>query len=348
MSNGRSESLPVLADLTSPPKFGLSKLYRWCDYIELRCLVHQDKRFSRDFLSESLDENRDTNADEATSYELSEDQDDSDYDIAGLNYEGSAVVKDLEEGHAAFCFKHLRWRSTTFGESWPFTIDEHAQEIRLKSNLTDAHKFYLSLLLSGSLAYVPQKRWRELTGLFERASTHVMKHLMPVGAEVHAFGAAESTRYRGHLFDRLTTLAKDVSGHFNLKKHHFANNDSGDSGLDIVAWHDLGDGRPGIPIAFAQCGCTATGWPDKMLQASPARLAGHLTTLHDWSTYYFTPLDLATENENKLDWQHLSDFGKAIVVDRLRFMRLSEKYGIEKPELTATDYISEAMALNQN
>lgn len=344
-----SDPIPaVLKDLTSPPNIGVSKLYRWCDYVELRCLVHQDKRFSRDALAESLDENRDTSVAKVDEEDPTENKDEIDEEIIDLSSDDGAAVKDYEEGHAAFCFKHLRWRSTTFGESWPFSIDEHAQEISLKSNLTDVHKFYLSLLLSGSLAYIPQKRWKGITGLFENASTQIMKHLMPAGAEVHSFGAAESTRYTGHLFDRLTALTQDVNGHFNLKKHHFADNDSGDGGLDIVAWHNLGDGRVGMPIAFAQCGCTATGWPDKMLQASPARLAGHLNTLHDWATYYFTPLDLATENDNKLDWQYLSDFSKAIVIDRLRFMRLSTSYNIPKEEITATNYITEAMELNQN
>lgn len=338
----------VLTNLASPPKAGRNKLYRWCDYIELRCITHQDKKFSRDSLAESLEENHDNDADDSLNDVSGDDPEGAEIEeVATTDSDETAKAKDKQEAHAAFCFKHLRWRSMVFGEQWPFVVDEHAQEISLKADLTETHKFYLSLLLSASLKYIPQKRWREITGLFEQASTEVMKRLMPQGAQVHAFGAAESTRYTGHLHDRLTALAKDINGHFFLKKSHFDANDSGDGGLDIVAWHDLGDGRVGMPIAFAQCGCTAEGWPDKMLQASPAHLAGQLVTHHAWSTYYFMPLDLSTETDGKLDWQFLSNFSAAIVIDRLRFMRISEVYKIAQHPITALTYVTEAIAINE-
>ncbi len=329
---------PVLKNLTSPPKAGRHELYRWCDYIELRCITHIDQRFSRDALAEAIEEHADTDADDPLN-ESAEDDEPED------NTDDRAAANDAHEQHAAFCFKHLRWREQVFAEHWPFTLDEHAIEIRVKENLTEIHRFYLSLLLSASLSYVPKKRWRGLTGLFEQASTEIMKQLMPKGAEVHPFGAAETTRYTGHLFDRLTKLTKDVRGSLDLKKAHFAGHDSGDGGLDIVAWHGLGDTRKGIPIAFAQCGCTASGWPDKMLQASPARLGGHLNTLHKWGTYYFMPLDLSTEIDGTMDWQMFHDFGEAIVIDRLRFIRLATDYDIPAAPVTAHDHVDEARSL---
>ncbi len=330
---------PVLKELGYPPKAGKHELYRWCDYIELRCMTHVDKRFSRDSLSEALEENHDADADDPLD-DTGENEDE--FSSSRLD----TAEKDKHEQHAAFCFKHLRWRATVFGDNWPFTLDEHATEIKLKQTLTEIHRFYLSLLLSSSLGFTPKKRWRGLTGLFEQASIEIMKRLMPQGAEVHAFGAAETTRYTGHLFDRLTKLTEDVRGTLDLKKAHFATHDTGDGGLDIVAWHGLGDDRKGIPIAFAQCGCTASGWPNKMLEASPARLGGHLCTLHGWATYYFMPLDLSTEIDNAMDWQMFSDFGSAIVIDRLRFIRLTENYTIPPAAITALAYINEATALN--
>lgn len=339
----------VLNNLTSPPKVGSNKLYRWCDYIELRCVTHIDKRFSRDSLSEAIEESKDIDKDDSLSDTSDESLDapEGDDEGDGEAPDDTSAEKDRHEEHSAFCFKHLRWRAVAFGDAWPFEIDEHAQEIRLRAALTTEHRFYLSLLLSASLSYVPRKKWRDLTGLFERASIEIITHLMPRGAEVHAFGAAETKRYTGHLFDRLTTLARDVNGHLLVKKQHFDPHDSGDSGLDIVAWHDLGDGREGMPIAFAQCGCTAEGWPDKMLQASPMRLGGTLTTRAEWSTYYFMPLDLSIESADKMDWQYLSDFSKAIVIDRLRFMRLSANYAISKESLTADRCVDEALAFSE-
>lgn len=332
---------PVLKNLTIPPNASQHELYRWCDYIELRCLTHMDKRFSRDAFVESLSENAEISSDEPE-----EDIEDSDTAAVIGSDDDTTATNDKHEQHSDSCFKHLRWRERVFGEYWPFTLDEHAKEIGIKPVLTEIHQFYISLLLSASLSYVPKGRWRGLTGLFEQASTEIMKHLMPRGSEIHPFGAANTTRYTGHLFDRLTKLAEDVRGHLNLKKIHFAPRDSGDSGLDIVAWHGLGDDRKGIPIAFAQCGCTASGWPDKMLQASPARLGGHLKTLHEWAAYYFMPLDLSIDDAGSMDWQMLSDFSSAIVIDRLRFIRLTESYKIPPAAITATAYVNEAAALN--
>lgn len=335
-----SSSNPVLTNLTAPPKARRHELYRWCDYIELRCLTHIDQRFSRDALAEAIDESVDTDSDVPLNDPAGDDEPDQ-TDAA----EDGAEKNDRQEQHAAFCFKHLRWREKVFDAHWPFNIDEHAREICVKDDLTEPQRFYLSLLLSASLSYVPKTRWPVLTGLFEQASTEILKHLMPRGAEVHAFGAAQTTRYTGHLFDRLTKLTNDVRGSLDLKKTHFAEHDSGDGGLDIVAWHNLGDERKGMPIAFAQCGCTASGWPDKMLQASPARLGGHLCTLHEWATYYFMPLDLSTEIDDKMDWQGFSDFGRAIVIDRLRFIRLTAAYTIAAAPITALDHIEEARSL---
>jgi hypothetical protein len=341
MSQTMTES--VLKNVGAPPKAGRHDLYRWCDYIELRCLTHKDHRFSRDALMESISENADTRSDDAHDEEIEDAETEQQASISQVD--DSATVQDRHEAHAALCFKSLRWRAQTFSDHWPFTLDEHAFEICIKPGLTEVQRFYLSLLLSASLSYVPQKRRTGLTGLFEKASIEIMRKLMPMGAEVHAFGAAQSTRYTGHLFDRLAKLAKEVRGSLDLKKQHFAERNSGDGGLDIVAWHGLGDERKGIPIAFAQCGCTADGWPDKMLQASPARLSGHFKTLHDWATYYFMPLDLSTEIDDEMDWHRFPDFSRAIVIDRLRFVRLINMYKIPLVAMTAHDHVDEACAM---
>lgn len=333
---------PILHNLTIPPRANNSETYRWCDYIELRCLTHRDKRFSRDAFAEAIEENQDTGtaADETDLLEIDEvaEADNSESDID--------PISDREETRSAFCFRHLRWRQKAFSDAWPFQLDEHAQEVQLKPALTPSQTLYLSLLLSASLKYCPLKRWRDLTGRFERVSISIFRKLMPTNSSVHAFGAAEGERYRGHLFDRLTQLAEDVRGHLLWKKEHFAKRDAGDGGLDIVAWHDLGDQRVGIPIAFAQCGCTAEGWPNKMLEASPARLgSGLVTPQHDWATYYFMPLDLSTEVDGKMDWQMLSDFGRAIVIDRLRFIRLADAHELADNDLIGADSVTEARGM---
>lgn len=166
------KGIPVLEYITVTPKAPKYAKYRWCDYIELRCLTHVDHRFSRDSLAEALKE----------SEEVSGDESDIDPDeLVMLNedepsegaVEQEAEQDDRDESFSATCFKHLRWRSTTFGQDWPFLIDEHAREISIKPMLETSHYFYLHLLLSSLLKYCPNKRRKSYTGTFEEISLTV-------------------------------------------------------------------------------------------------------------------------------------------------------------------------------
>ena len=310
-----SEPASMLENVTNAPKAPQYARYRWCDYIELRCLTHLDRRFSRDNFAEAVGEARDT----PTEYD-----DEPSEAVEVDNYiEDTLTRVDEEEGLAANCFIQLRWRAQTFGADWPFDIDAQAQEIYLKKNLNSQHYLYLQLLLSSLLKYCPKTQRKTYTGSFEALSLQVFTALMPKGAEVYAFGAGHSTRYTGHLFNRLQKLSDDIRGSLLLKVDDFPKNDAGDGGLDLVAWHGLHDGRGHIPIALAQCGCTAEGWPNKMLEASPAKLGKKLVTDHDWATYYFMPLDLTSELNGKMHWQEWRDVN-GIVIDRLRLMRLAD------------------------
>lgn len=334
-------AVPILENVSTKPDAPRYARYRWCDYIELRCLTHTDKRFSRDNLAEAIGESKDTTP---------EDGDDPiDPDIFSLeDHEepDSGLQKtDDDEALSAACFRQLRWRSIVFGESWPFDIDHYTQEIKLKIDLNATHYFYLQLLLSSLLKYCPKKRRNTYTASFEQVSFLVFKDLMPRKSQVHRFGAAHGTRYKGKLFDKLTLLAQDIRGELRLERRDFPDSDVGDGGLDLVAWHDLGDERDHIPIALGQCGCTVDGWPDKMLEASPAKLSKKLVTGHDWSTYYFMPLDLTDERNGKMDWQEKRDMATAIVIDRLRLVRLADAYELMEHGALVKPAIDEALAL---
>ena len=310
----RSSVLSILQNVTRTPSAPKHALYRWCDYIELRCLTHLDHRFSRDNCAEAIGESKDTSMpDEIT----------DDDEPTTSNASSSEDNNDMDEGLTADCFRHLRWRASTFAYDWPFTIDKHAQEIHLKPDLNDRHYLYLQLLLSSLLRYVSKKKHRVFTGSFETLSLQIFKALMPTGAEVHAFGAGHKTRYKGKLYERLKKLAEDVRGELRLKKQDFSSHNVGDWGIDLVAWHALHDARDHIPIAFAQCGCTVDDWPNKMLEASPTKLGKKLVTGVDWATYYFMPLDLTNEYAGKMVWQERDDV-TGIVIDRLRLLRLAD------------------------
>jgi hypothetical protein len=339
---------PILENLTTTPNAARYHFYRWCDYVELRCLTHKDKKFSRDNLQEALTESKDVAIAADDDFEGADDAEEQAVEgdlVEELVQQDGAEANDDDESYAAKYFRHLQWRAQLFGDSWPFEIDLQAKEIKLRDELSKEHYLYLQLLLSASLEYCPPTRRTPLTSNFEGMSVEAMRKLMPAGSQVHQFGAGNSKRYHGHLFDRLVQLTTDIHGELLLSKADFGVTNAGDGGLDIVAWHSMGDQRNGMPIAFAQVGCTAQGWAAKALEAAPARLSNKLVVMHDWATYYFTPVDLAVERDGKRNWQNRMDVPKVIMIDRLRLLKLSQVGDLEKDGLLTSGLVDEARAI---
>jgi hypothetical protein len=350
---------PILHNLDVRPKS--SDVYLWCDYIEVRCLAHPDHRFSRGNLLELLDEtvelaiagsdlDEEPDADDDDEFDSEADDDTA----AAVDAEPAAgqrhglTLKDRSEAKTADFFKNLAYRASIFGDAYPFELDASGQELRLRDIGPALRKLYLQLLLSATLRLVPKTRRHELTEPFEVLCTKVFSCLMPIGWEVHRFGAKGSTRYKGHLFTRLKKLADDLRGQLrdDVERRQFKTTNAGDGGLDIVAWHPLGhDTRVGIPIALAQCGCSAEEWSLKSLEASPAKLGGVLTTQHDWATYYFMPQDLVDGQGTKQGWQRRSSLTKCIVIDRMRLIRLADAYNVGAECANAAERVVEASEL---
>lgn len=340
--------------LSIPPKS--SDLYLWCDYVEIRCLVHPDKKFSRQNLLEILAEldafaiRQDVDeelseGDFDESEEISEDQDavDDEIDEDEEFFEDVMPITDRRESKVSSIYLQLGVRAKLFGEQYPFRLDDGLQEVGLRELSLGGRCLYLQLLLSASLRLISKARRGELTNEFESISEDIFRGLMPNGWEVHPFGAKASLRYKGHLFERLKSLAKDWRGDLRIKKEHLKTRNSGDGGLDLVAWHPLGeDGRVGLPIAAAQCGCTAEEWSLKQLEASPSKLA--IDVLHHWATYYFMPQDLVGIIDGQYDWQRRNDLARAIVIDRLRIVRLASQFGVDGKYLVLSPAVEEAMA----
>ena len=340
-----TDTTPILVNVTTAPDAARYERYRWCDYVELRCLTHMDKRFSRDNLAEAVGESQ-----ELASKGGEQAPDPDEFSVDDQEHEeNEAFASETEVGDqtellSVVTFRHLKWRASVFGAAWPFEVDVHAQEITIKTALDNAHYLYLQLLLSALLKYCPKNRATTYTSTFENLSFHIFKDLMPKGAQVHQFGVGRSTHYTGHLFERLEKLSLDVRGNLLLERRDFPKNDAGDGGLDLVAWHDLNDQRDNIPIALAQCGCTANGWPAKMLEASPAKLGNKLITGHTWATYYFMPLDLCDERDGKMRWMEGRDVSTAVVIDRLRFIRMANADDLDKKEVLTKAAVNEALA----
>lgn len=271
----------------------------WTDFVELRALIHPDRCFSRGDLFGLIKRARETAIGRDAHYESRW------RDLAG--------------------FAELR--KTEFGEAYPFSLSDDGDTLFFNFTGQSEQSAYLSLLLSSLMRHIPEKERGQVGRFFEEVSQIIFRSLMPQGMEVHPTwaNAGEGARYKGPLYAKMKSVAQDIRCTANFKPRDFKQNDTGDGGLDLIAWHSMCDDREGLPIAFAQSGCSKEDWKFKHLEASPVKHYRHLPVMHPWATYYFLPLDLRDSDGG---WAYQSDIGQAIIVDRLRILRLSNQYNL--------------------
>lgn len=300
----------MLDALDTPPSG--ADTFIWTDYAELRAITHSDQCFTRGELAgierRSRDSGRGFNA-ETRWREI-------------INFAG---VRALE-----------------FGDSYPFTVSDDEDTLTLTLSGEVSQRVYLGLLIAACMRNIGNARRGEVARAFEQACYKVFAALMPAGSEIRATwanGGAEAP-YAGTLPNKMRSLAADLRCIPNFKDRDFKATDTGDGGIDLIAWHSMADEREGMPIAFAQCGCSREDWRFKQCEASPNKHGRHFPVMHKWATYYFMPLDLRDVDG---DWAYKSDIGEAIIVDRLRLLRLATQYGI-LGDMPPMPFIEEATA----
>jgi hypothetical protein len=300
----------MLDNLDTPPKGTDS--FIWTDFAELRAIVHPDRCFSRGDLSSIEKRSRDLGG--------------------GFKLE--------ERWREIANFSSIR--KIEFKSFYPFSVSDNEDTISFAFDGSPSQQAYLGLLIASCMRNIANTRKAEVARAFEETCFQLFSHLMPSGSEVRATwanGGAEAT-YSGTLYQKMMAIANDLRCTPNFKERDFKEKDSGDGGIDLIAWHPMADEREGMPIAFAQCGCSRDDWRFKQLEASPAKHYRKLPVMHQWATYYFLPLDLRHTDG---DWAYKDDIGSAIIVDRLRLLRLVEQYGLYQ-SLPAMPYVDEGIA----
>lgn len=285
----------MLQNLDSLPK---NEPYLWADYLEIWATVSIDKCFTRGEL----------------------------YSICRA--QSTPKTRAYSDEKWQFAITFIDTRNAMFGNDYPFYLSEDRDTIHLKhptpSEFSDNEKLYIALLFCSNIKYIVEKKRHILTGSFEKISLPVFKSIMPQGSTIIPCWASAGNNgvYTGLLHDKLVQIASDIRCKANFDMSYFKPNDRGDGGIDMLAWYDMVDTRPSIPIAFAQCGCSKDEWVAKQLEASPAKMMHMLPVIHPWANYYFLPHDLRWHTA---DWAHLSDIGAAIFVDRSRLMNLTSR-----------------------
>lgn len=315
---------PLLKDLSKTPSYSYGHL--WADFIELRCLVSQDKVYN---LGLFLD--LDTESDELRA-DLEVTPEDVDHH------------EEISERNWADIKSNFSLRQSRFGASWPFHFENDQLELRYDHN-NYVHKAYLFLLLCSALKYCSSTRRDELTKKFEFLGFEAMKEILP-GWTVKPFGAhhGDFNGYLGTIADKFHSLAQDIKARHVADPDDFDPRDTGDGGLDVVAFKDFGDPLGNLPVAFVQCGCSPKDWEKKQYEASPLALNQRITPQHPGANYYIMPHDMRGAQPGK--WVRNAKIGDVILIDRGRLLKILQ----DRPPYRLLDeggaLVAEACSMN--
>ncbi|MFM9972892.1 MAG: hypothetical protein ACKVQK_31335 [Burkholderiales bacterium] len=298
----------MLERLDMPPD--KSDSFFWSDFVELRALIHPDRCYSRGDLFSLEKRCRDF----------------------GISFDAEIKWREI--------LNFTAQRTLEFSDSYPYEISSDKDTISLKSEEDTHQRTYLGLLVASCMRHVVDRRRGEVARDFEETCFVVFSNLMPKGAEIRATWAngGAIAPYKGPLYKKMQQVAADLRCAPNFQERDFKTTDTGDGGIDLISWHPMADNREGIPISFAQCGCSKEDWRFKQSEASFERHGQKLPVMHPWATYYFMPLDFRWADGG---WAYKSDLGKTIIVDRLRLIRLATEYGVhdQLPPMTFVDEI---------
>jgi hypothetical protein len=154
-------------------------------------------------------------------------------------------------------FSLLESRMNRYGDSYPFDVNYDDKRLQLKSNLTEINKLYIFFVMCSRNEKIIYQG-NTLESDFEHISTLALKKYLPTHAAVYHFGKSsyQEDRYSGKLTEKITLLAEDIKCDIAYDTSDFSVHDTGDGGLDVVAWipfpGDI-DNFMHIPVFLGQC-----------------------------------------------------------------------------------------------
>ena len=253
------------------------------DFAELLCLLTQDRICSRETIADQIKDVGDSSISESA----------------------------LDD-----CFSHLEWRAKSFEGLYPFTVDKNSKTFSAPEELNQIYHLYILLLLCANLPFLENRS--NITDAFERLAITALERSWPQGSNIHPFGKNETT-YIGTKAERINKLATDIGGHGLCNDKTFRARDSGDGGLDLVAWIGLDEYETrNIPSALGQCACSRTDWVSKQTEISRDRLNPMIHPSHPWMQMIFIPHCF---RNNHGGWAVDGEIASTIIFDRLRIVK---------------------------
>lgn len=311
-------SKPLFLPLDVLPRHSYSFL--WADYVELLCLCSKNGIVAKNNLQAQQQEAEDLQI-EAGEDEWNFTEDDLEVPD-GDAFENQNDPERLDDRVTRRWWdikNRLNARSSSF-PGWPFKLDGDVLRVKFDVHNSE-HRLYVSLLIASTLRLCHNERSAEVTSAFEEISYHWLRQAVAGVWQVRPFGAHQTlpNAYVGSLRTKLEALAADIKGILVKPSSDYDPRDTGDGGIDLVAWYDMGDNRGNMQVIFGQCACSPTDWESKQLDVSPASTEAHIYLQHPAAAYCFVPHDLSMDDKT---WQRAAHIKRTVVVDRLRLLNL--------------------------
>lgn len=241
----------------APPTMADSSATR-ADWVEWAVLSAQDRNISVAELSATLDKGDSVDG-------LIEPAMEEGFDLSGD--EGLQVEESVQcEAAADETFDELHARATACGDGgYPFDLSDEALRCR-DNTIGSVYVFLLLMSLGEDTTTGTSERG---TKLFEEISGAALRNYMDwrhgddalVDTLVFGFPRRHTKDGFAPALDRLCLALGEGKGHKNRPD----TSDQKDAALDVVAWKNFPDDRPGKHIVFGQC-ATGKNWRGKLLE----------------------------------------------------------------------------------
>ncbi|CAC9585634.1 hypothetical protein [uncultured Gammaproteobacteria bacterium] len=286
----------LIQNIDSVPRESYHKEHYHCDYIEILALINNKDIISISDICDRYRKNKDI---EETNNE---------------NAEDNIPIDDTWRSRIQEWLDNITVRNSVFNDFYPFTVGHDS--IQLKDNLTNAHKIYIFLLLSSNQAYIPSGN--TLPNDFEEVSLIALKNYLPNNATSHIFGTT-SGEYSGKFEDKVKKLAKHLKYKVKAEATSFQKNDTGDGGLDLVAWlpFDEDENQNNMQIFLSQC-ATGKEWYSK--QHETTKIPSHYIDFKSKINYvFFMPYDCRNTDRS---FAEQDEIFSGLFFDRIRILSL--------------------------
>ena len=291
----------IVHGISKTPSFSYFNAHYFCDYIELLALLNNtDIVSASDIYDRFLEDGK----------------------IEKIGSEESAEINDKWESRIDEWFTLLQNRQDKFGDLYPFLINENT--IKLNDTIDSKKNSYIFLLLSSTRQYI--KDGNLLTTDFERVSYEALKNYLPSFTKIFQFGKSNisANRYTGHITNKIDTLARDLKYRTKYKRESFATTNTGDGGVDIVAWvpFEEDENNCKIQVYLGQC-ATGNDWLKKQDETN------YFNNYIDFEAHLnyvmFMPYDGRNRNSTFNEEAKMGDY---LYFDRFRLLKMINNYSL--------------------